>query len=211
MDGSIDQRSVARQPLQQRAKDRVEVVLQEAEALLQKKGLSAFSIPALAECLEYPRATIYKFFPSPNAVLNALATRHLSALETVLIAEVTRLSADKSWSDVVTRVVYVAAGYYQRNPVACMLLLSGPVTDSSYRALEFSITRLGGLTRTLLIDRGIKLPSGTPDIAALAVEFGTSSFRMSYFFHGKITPAYTKAAADVMLSFLSSRLNIPLD
>ena len=45
-----------------------------------------------------------------------------------------------------------------------------------------------------------------PDIAALAVEFGTASFRMSYFLHGEITDDYAQAGADAMIGFLTRRL-----
>ncbi|HSW14461.1 MAG TPA: TetR/AcrR family transcriptional regulator [Solimonas sp.] len=200
---------IARKPQQQRAKDRVDVVLQEAEDLLLESGLSGFSIPALAERLEFPRATIYKFFPTPYALLNELAERQLAALEEHLAGYAERLAAAKNWQDMVTRMVHAAADFYVKHPAAQVVLLTGPISDSSFRALEYTISRLGRLTRGLLADRGIAVPEGPPDIAALAVEFGTASFRMSYFLNGRMTPEYTQAAADVMLAFLAKRLGLP--
>lgn len=199
---------LARKPLQQRAKDRVEVVLQEAETLLLESGISGFSIPLLAERLEFPRATIYKFFPTPYALLNELAERQLAALEAHLATYSTQLRQAKDWQEVVTRMVYAAAEFYRKHPAAQVVLLTGPISDSSFRALEYTITRLGTLTRAILSERGITLPPSPPDVGALAIEFGTASFRMSHFLHGKMTPEYTQAAADVMLAFLAKRLGL---
>src|SRR3546814_4359390 len=61
-------------------------------------------------------------------------------------------------------MVNAAAAYYGRHPVACALLLGGPVTDGSYHALELSITRLGKLARRALELRGLRLPRTTVDI-----------------------------------------------
>lgn len=201
---------IARKPQQQRAKDRVDVVLQEAEALLLESGLSGFSIPTLAERLEYPRATIYKFFPTPYALLNELAERQLAALEEHLAGYAQSLAEAKDWQQLVTRMVHAASDFYVKHPAAQVVLLTGPISDASFRSLEVTISRLGALTRGLLTERGIVVPEGSPDIAALAVEFGTASFRMSYFLHGQMTPEYTQAAADVMLAFLAKRLGLSL-
>ncbi len=201
---------VARKPQQQRAKDRIDVVLAAAEALLLESGLSGFSIPTLAERLEFPRATIYKFFPTPYAVLNEVAERQLTELEEHLAGYAERLAEAKDWQETVTRMVYAASDFYVRHPVAQIVLLTGPISDASFRALEYTIARLGALTRTLFAQRGIHIPDGSPDVAALAVEFGTASFRMSYFLHGRMTPEYTQASADVMLAFLAKRLRLPV-
>lgn len=201
---------IARKPQQQRAKDRVDLVLAMAEELLLEGGLSGFSIPTLAERLAYPRATIYKFFPTPYALLNELAERHLQTLEEHLATYAESLSDAKDWQEMVTRMIHAASDYYTRNPAAQVVLLTGPISDASFRALEYSIARLGALTRALFAQRGIVVPEGTPDVAALAVEFGTASFRMSYFLHGRMTPEYTQAGADVMISFLAKRLGLTL-
>lgn len=120
------------------------------------------------------------------------------------------LAASKDWQEPVTRMVYAAADFYRTHPAAQVVLLTGPISDSSFRSLEYTIARLGTLTRDLLAERGVVIPKGPPDIAALAVEFGTASFRMSYFLHGRMTKQYTQAAADVMLAFLAKRLDLPL-
>lgn len=205
MNKALNLRVVARQPQQQRGHTRVEQVLAEAEAMLREGGIEAFSIPALAERLGFTRTSIYKFFPTPYAILNTLAEQHLTALETSLGEQAARLRLPR-WEDTVAMIVRSGASYYDRHPVACKLILGGPVSDASYRAFEFTVTRLGGLARDILLAHGVTVPEGSPDLPALAVEFGTGCFRMSYFLHGRITEPYIQAAEDVMLTFLRSRL-----
>ena len=197
----------ARPPLQERSRLRVSLILQAAEALLHSEGLSRFSIPVLAEQLGYPRATIYKFFPTPYALLSTLAERHLEALEKVLYSQAKDLIKVADWRGVTRRMVEAAAGYYQQQPVACILLLGGPVTDDSHRSLEYTINRLGKLTHEMLQQAGLKLAEH-PYEAALVIEYGTASFRLSYFLHQTITPEYIEVAGDVMIAFIEKRLKL---
>jgi len=198
---------IARPPLQERSRQRVGTILAAAEQLLLSDGLSGFSIPVLAEQLGYPRATIYKFFPTPYALLNTLAERHLEALEQALLSQAGNLTKDADWREVTRHMVKAAAGYYREQPAACVLLLGGPATDESYRALEFSINRLGTLTHRMLQNAGMMM-SENPHEAALAIEYGTASFRFSYFLHQTITAEYIEAAGDVMIAFIEKRLSL---
>ncbi len=193
---------VARQPLQQRSRDRFERVLDEADALLLEAGLAGFSIPELAKRLGYTRASIYKFFPTPYAVLNELVQRYLARLEDLLNGFADQL-LNLSWSELAKTVVVEAAHFYDANPVARLLILGGPLTHDSYRAQEITIQRLGKLLRRLAVQRGTILPLGPPDVATLAVEIGTTCFRLSYSLHGEITAAYREEAAYAMVAYLS--------
>lgn len=193
---------IARQPQQQRAVERFEQVLAAADTLLRTRGLAGFSIPKLAEELGYTRASIYKFFPTPYAVLNELARRYLERLERLLDTEAGAV-LDLPWDEAARTLVGIAAGFYDRNPVARVLILGGPLTDDSYRAQELTIQRLGKLAHGLLARQGIELPAGSPDVATLAVEIGTTCFRLSHFSHGRITPEYRAEAAHAMIAYLS--------
>lgn len=194
--------SIARQPQQQRARDRFESVLAEAEVLLLQKGVSGFSIPDLAERLDFTRASIYKFFPTPYAVINELTVRYLSRLEKDLTGATPRLLS-MQWSPSLRGLVDVGADFYNANPIACMLILGGTSSDESYRALELTIERLGNLGRALLQARGIKPPAAPPDIAVLAVQYVMTTYRVSYFLHGSITDAYRAEAHYMLESYLA--------
>lgn len=195
-------RATARQPQQTRARERCEQVLDAARALLRAQGLAGFSIPVLAERLGYTRASIYKFFPTPNAILNELMQHELSRLEARLARRSTAVLS-LPWAEALRAVVHEAAAFYKANPVARILVLGGPVGDEGYRAQEITIQRLGGLTRSLLLVRGIRLPQRAPDAATLAVEIGTACLRLSQFVHGEITPAYREEAVHAMHAYLA--------
>src|SRR5262249_52304703 len=142
--------------------------LDAAEALLRKEGISAFSIPVLAQRLGYTRASIYKFFPTPYAVLNELVKRKLNGLEQQLLRRAAQV-LNHTWRETMRAIVLEAVAFYNSDPVARVLLLGGPVSDDSYRAEEMMIQRLGAFTRELLAPRGIRLPTSKPDASMLAI------------------------------------------
>lgn len=202
MNLALHQRGVARQPQQLRARERCDQVLGEARLLLHEEGLAGFSIPALADRLGYTRASIYKFFPTPNAVLNELMQQELAALESALARRAAQ-ALQQPWQAAMREIVHQAVEFYNANPVARLLVLGGPVSDESYRAQEMTIQRLGSLARALLQARGIPLPRMSPDAATLVVDIGTTCFRLSQFLHGEITPAYRDEAVYAMQAYLA--------
>jgi AcrR family transcriptional regulator len=205
---TLDERAVARQPRQLRARVRFDQVMDAAESLLSEHGLGGFSIPAVADKLGYTRASIYKFFPTPYAVLNELVTRKLGELEQRLMQLAPQV-LPQPWPQAMRAMVLKAAAFYNADLVARILVLGGPVTDDSYRAQELTIQRLGGLARELLLTRGIQIPKARPDAAMLLVEVGTTCFRVSQFLHGRITPEYQEEAVAVMQSYLSRHVAVP--
>ncbi|WP_165797331.1 TetR/AcrR family transcriptional regulator [Solimonas fluminis] len=193
--------SAPRAPSQQRGQARFGLVLDEARKLLTEEGISAFSIPALAQRLGFTRASIYNFFPTPYSVLNELARRELQALEERLLA----LPAEHpgiSWKEQVRLTVDAAARFHNERPVARMLILGGAQTDETYRAQAMTIDHLGSLSQRLFADAGIALPREPVDVMVLAVELGTTCLRHSVLLHGHVTDAYREEATRAMLRYL---------
>jgi AcrR family transcriptional regulator len=207
MNIAVDQRAIARLPQQQRAIDRFELVLQESQALLSEEGLSGFSIPAVAARLGYTRASIYKFFPTPYAVLNELIRRHFAGLEEKLVADAANL-VTLEWQALVRAIVHNAAAFHNEHPTGMMLALGGAVTDESYRTYELTVRHLGSLARQLMQARNLVVPMEPVDVATLSVDVATTCFRHSYLAHRRITPDYEIAAADVMIDFLARQLSL---
>lgn len=201
MNDVLDPLAVARQPTQQRARERFDRILEEAEALLVEAGLSGFSIPALAERLGYTRGSVYAYFPTPYAILNELVAGYLVELETLFNAQAERLRG-LAWREGVAAVVDIAVGYHNAHPAARLLILGGAVTDDGFRAQEQTNRRLGELGRHIW-SREMDLPARQPDAATLVVDVGVACFRRSYFEHGRITPAYRNAAVVAMTGFLA--------
>jgi AcrR family transcriptional regulator len=201
MNEALDPIAIARQPTQQRARDRFDRILQEAETLLAEAGLSGFSIPALAERLDYTRGSVYAYFPSPYAILNELVQRYLVQLEAVFYSRLDELRG-LPWRDGIRMVVDHAVSFHNSNPAARLLILGGAVTDDSYRAQEQTNKRLGQLASQVWTGR--KLPKDAPDFMTLSADIGTACFRRSFFEHGEITPAYRDAAVAAMTGFIAA-------
>jgi AcrR family transcriptional regulator len=193
----------AKQPTQKRAQERFRRVLDGAEELLGEEGLSGFSIPALAERLGYVRGSIYAYFPTPHALLNELAKRHLRRIMK-LFAKSPELAL-LPWRKGIETGVGLAADYYNAQPAARLLILGGAVTDYSYRAQEMTIKGIGDFGRAAWATRGIHLPT-QPDVTTLAIDLGMSCFRRSVFEHGEITLIYRETAGRVMNGFLERYL-----
>lgn len=201
MNLALDPLAVARQPTQQRARDRFDRILEESEKLLLEVGLSGFSIPVLAERLAYTRGSVYAYFPTHYAILNELVRRYAAQLEGVFLQRGDEL-LKLSWRESVAAVVEHAVNFHNTHPVAALLILGGAVTDDSYRAQETMIKRLGDFARAIWTHKNIDLPNEQPDVTTLATDIGTACFRRSFFESGKITPAYRDAAVAAMIAFL---------
>jgi AcrR family transcriptional regulator len=200
MNSVLDPSAVAREPTQQRARERFERILKEAEALLIESGLSGFSIPVLAERLGYTRGSVYAYFPTPYAILNELAKRSLVELESVFVERADDL-AQTPWREAMRMIIDHAVKFHNDHPAARLLLLGGAVTDDSYRAQEMTVERLGSLGRALMKRNGIELPTN-PDVATLSADIAVACVRRSFFKHGTITTKYKEAATGAMISFL---------
>ncbi len=204
MNDMAENLSIARQPKQQRSRQRFGDVLSTAELLLREQGLSQFSIPQIAQRMRCSRNAVYKFFPTPYAVLNELTQRRLQSLEASLIAESDNNPA-ANWQTMVTRIVASASLFLNADRVASMLILGGSSTDESHRLLELTIRHLGGQIRRMMAAYGLDLPAQPPDVASLAVEIGLAAFRLSYMAEQHITAAYQSEATSAMVAYLELR------
>lgn len=209
MEAIADPRLIARQPRQERSRKRFEAMLDASRSLLLEEGLAGFSIPALAERLDYTRASVYQYFPTPYALLNELMNRELVELQKLLQAESDKL-AGLRWQDTLARIVHLAADFHNSHPIGRMLILGGPLSDEGQLAQNYSMQQLAGLARALLAERGIDLPA-VPDVALLTVEIGTSCMRVAFQTHGVVTPAYRDETIRVMTAYLAQHTGVDAD
>ena len=176
--------------------------IMEGDYAILEHGMDECTIAALANTTGYPRTTIYMFYPTPLALFNDLAALHLTNMQDATGADAASIAAAPNWREATARVIHASAEYFRKHPVAAKLVL-GPLTDSSHRAWEDTVMNLGRHMSAMLKARRIELRDTGTDACALALEFGASSFRFCYFVHGSVTPAYEKAAVDVIVSFLT--------
>lgn len=199
----MDPLAVAKVPRQQRARDRFEAVLKEAEKVLESEGLVGFSIPVVAERLGMTRGSVYAYFPTPYAVLNELVQRYLAELESLYVEHAYELEG-KTWWNAIEWAMDQAVIYHNQHPAARLLILGGAVSDTSYRSLESLLKRLGGMTQGVWqhYDKNrTPLPTDV-DVFTLAIDIGLACFRRSFFEHGEIRTEYKDAGVHAMRCFL---------
>ncbi|MBO6753039.1 MAG: TetR/AcrR family transcriptional regulator [Spongiibacter sp.] len=188
----------ARTPAPARGRELFETILSAAETLLAERGSDGLSIPELASRLSCTRTSIYHFFPTPYAILNELTRRYLQRLEDE-VAELAIGTTGRPWREVINDVASLVARFYNRHPVAGMLVLGAVASSESHQALQLSIAHLGHHVDALMREAGVVLPNREPNATALTVELGTACLRLSYYLHGEVTEVYQRECAEAMI------------
>ncbi len=85
---------VLRAPVQKRGQQRVEGILDAAEAVFGEMGVDAATTNAIAERAGSSVGSLYHFFPNKDAILQALTERYAESMKTVLQQE---LRLDEPW------------------------------------------------------------------------------------------------------------------
>lgn len=197
----VDEQATARSPQKRATRDRVEGILREAEAILLTEGINGFSIPVLAARLGYTRASIYRFFPTPYAVINKLSLRYFDDLSE-RVKHLSRLHPEMAWQDLLALLIRFATIYYNERPAARLLMLGGALTDMSFSVQEQTNRDLGNMVRLLLQERGITLAS-EPDRAAIAVGIIDGILRHSQYRYDRVTDACCEEAIRASTSYLT--------
>lgn len=192
----------SRKPLQERSRERVDRVLDMAEKLLAETGPEALSIPEVARASGVPRASIYQFFPNKYALLLAISDIHLGRVSR-LVASLRDQFQGGSLEEIARRVTYATADYYNRHPVASMLILGGPMSRKAYLSQETTIEDIGQQLKVLLVDNtpALRLPD-SPDVMTIAVEIAFACMKHSYYTHATITDEMADQAALAALAYL---------
>lgn len=191
-----------RRPRQERSASRMNKVLEVAERLLEEIGPEKTSIPAIAEAAGVPRAAIYPFFPDKYALFSRLAELHMERL--VELMNGSDLAAADSWRTWGARLIEAVASYYNRFPVACILLLRGGFTEDDRHAHAVKNEAMGKLLRERLagFGDGPVLPA-EPDVATLAVEIAFACMKHGYAKDGMISEAICAEAVRAAEAYLS--------
>jgi AcrR family transcriptional regulator len=143
MKGPQNKVSTVRKPLQERARQKVELILEAAIRLLDKGGLAVLTTNAVAEKAGVSIGTLYQYFPNKDAILDALADREMLGLSARVLIALDDPSA-RSPQDRVGQIMRaVAVSYGERQRVHRIVI-------------EYSLSR-GGKRMAPLIARIIAL------------------------------------------------------
>jgi AcrR family transcriptional regulator len=93
-----------RLPVQKRAKERVEHILDILAILLVEKGFDGISTNLIAERADVDVASIYQYFPNKYAILCALAERTFERNRSYVENYDSQIPADKDWTTAMGRL-----------------------------------------------------------------------------------------------------------
>lgn len=198
-------------PSRERGFRRAEKILAAAEALILEGGIEHLSAPKVAERAQVPNSSVYQFFPSPTAILNALSDKHSAAL-----FEATRLATvhghehhkGESFTSYMERIVETMAAYYARHPVAAELFLkhSDLPRDAGISRLErrMEAARFGRYWHGRL--DGAEVPETDPDPYLLMNGLIEGVLSAALREAGAITPDWVAEAKRSVGAFLKAAL-----
>ena len=104
-----------KKPRQQRAIDTRDRILDAAEALFDELGYSKTGMSALAERADLSIGGLYEWFPNKDAVLTAVADRHLEEVSAVILEDLARAKTD-DLETLMTLVLKTALAAHQARP-----------------------------------------------------------------------------------------------
>ena len=190
----------ARAPTRRPGIDRYDKVLRAAEEIiLENESLDGLTLQAIAARAEVPRVSLYYFFPSIDAVIEALYHRILTRLINELSQTFTK--PDKDWKKVMTKLMTGVRSHYHKNTLTTVLALTPP----SPRMINEAHVVYGEAVASMLV-----AVSGVPESKNLkigceiAAEIGTTIFRKSYLEKGAITDSYLAEAIKAVIAYLDT-------
>ena len=110
-----------RVPRQQRSLQKVELILEATIRLLEKGGHDAVTTNAVAEMAGVSIGTLYQYFTSKEAILEALASREVAALE-ASVAAVMQTGSMSPQERIAAVVRAVSSGYGRRRQVHRLMM-----------------------------------------------------------------------------------------
>jgi AcrR family transcriptional regulator len=181
---------------------RIDSILAAARDLLASEGVASLSIYAVAERAQIPPSSVYHFFASVPALLEALTADVHSAFRACLQAPIEPGSL-QHWGDLSRLVEQRMLSIYNQDAAARQLILAQHGLSEVTQADRQHDIELGDLMHKLF-DHHFELPRlpGDVDVFALAMELGDRVYARSVQLHGQITPRMAEEGMRVFDAYL---------
>lgn len=182
-------------------------LLDAAEAILVRDGVEALTIQALAREAGVPMASVYHYFPGPNAVPLALSDRYREAFFEVAAAPVEG-SDRMTWPEIVRDLIDRSVAYYRSHPYAQTLLL-GSGRNWAIRLNDLASNRdMAPGVAALIRDKLPPMPGAMlEEIIFVAINVFDAVMSLSVAIHGRITDDYSHEAWLATVSYMQRRFD----
>lgn len=181
---------------------RIGSILTAARELLVSEGVDSLSIYSVAERAEIPPSSVYHFFASVPALLEALTADVHAAFRATLLEPVEH-DALRDWRDLSRVLEMRMLAIYNNDAAARQLILAQHGLAEVNQADRQHDTELGQLLQATF-DRHFHLPAlpEDMDVFALAMELSDRVYARSMQLHEQITPRMAEEALRVFDAYL---------
>lgn len=198
-----------RRPKQARARERVDRILDTAEAVFAEIGYDAATTNLIATRAETSVGSLYEFFPNKEALAAALADRYIDRIGTLYDSLIVD-EPDVDGVELVERIVAGIDGFYRDHPGA-VPLLNGRLTSPD-------LARAGQLLQNAMVDRVERLiATRRPDLAESRVhllatvlaEIARSLLALADSVPGAQRPAVVRELERAVIGYLEATAPLP--
>ncbi|WP_339515351.1 TetR/AcrR family transcriptional regulator [Pseudomonas sp. RL_15y_Pfl2_60] len=181
---------------------RIAAILAAARELLAEQGVAGLSIYSVAERAQIPPSSVYHFFTSVPALLEALTADVHAAFRACLQQPIDHQQL-RSWRDLSAIVEQRMLAIYADDAAARQLILAQHGLSEITQADRQHDIELGQLMQSLF-ERHFALPTLPDDIDvfALAMELGDRVYARSVQLHGHISPRLAEEGRRVFDAYL---------
>ena len=189
-------------PKQARGRQRLEKILDAADAVMQRQDSAALNMQEVAQEAGLPPASLYHYVSGSQALLLELAHRHLAGFE-LLARQPVAHDALSGWPDLCRILAGRALDFYRAHPVAMRLLL-GPESGWQIRSADLEANRrIGALHRRRLVQHFCVADSDSLARAcAISITIGDSIWALSFAREGDVTPDMAEESLRARIAYL---------
>jgi AcrR family transcriptional regulator len=182
---------------------RIDLILGAARDLLSSQGFAGLTIYAVAERADIPPSSVYHFFASVPALLEALTADIHTAFRDCLLQPVEHASLH-DWRDLSRVIEKRMLAIYAGDSAARQLILAQHGLAEVIQADRQHDLELGRLMQAVF-DRHFPLPQlpSDIDVFALAMELGDRVYARAVQLHGEITPRMAEEGMRVFDAYLA--------
>lgn len=140
-------------PSQERSRRTVERILEVAAHIFQEQGYTGTTTNAIADEAQVSIGSLYQYFPNKDAILVALARRHIESTTEGLAQLLEELNPTEEFDVLLRTVVDFLVEQHEFDELHLLVMHAAPRTQDLSQELERAKTQLVDLTAELLSAR----------------------------------------------------------
>ncbi|MBV1909472.1 MAG: TetR/AcrR family transcriptional regulator [Kangiellaceae bacterium] len=187
-------------PAQKRSRDRYDLILNTTKNMLEQNRGYDISIYDIAKNARIPGPSIYRFFPSTEAIILSIAKTYLNEIQTALtvVAE----EKHNSWQDYFHRSSDIARQFYRRHPLSMKLIFGWSLPEVKLVDKQAVTDIATDINRSLSEAQLIPTIEGLLKHTIIAIEINDAIWKVSYERHRDITDFYFEESFQALISYL---------